>query len=241
MVSDFAYKETVEADVYFALGQRINLFQGIVGKLQPILSRLPKRFEELALERPEHREASRHRFLADVDSMVRETEEAPFDIDAVAIEPIAPPEFPPPALTLDEVDDAMRRETVRPAAMEWQSLDLRTYAASLPGMPERIRVTTSTQVFDDHVESHEFFSPGAHLFERVEREEVASELLESTTGVCWLIQTEGEQQSRFVVNTANGPQEVSSLRALLDNLPHLGPPGAFSEDRWPNARVRCVL
>jgi len=93
VVSDFAYKETVEADVYFALGQRINLFQGIVGKLQPILSRLPKRFEELALERPEHREASRHRFLADVDSMVRETEEAPFDIDAVAIEPIAPPEF----------------------------------------------------------------------------------------------------------------------------------------------------
>jgi len=173
--------------------------------------------------------------------MIRETEEAPFDIDAVAVESVAPPEFPPPALTLDEVDDAMKLETVRPATMEWQSLDLRTYAAALPGIPERIRVTTSAQVFDDHVESHEFFSPGAHLFERVEREEVASELLESTTGVCWLIQTEGEQQSRFVVNTANGPQEVSSLRALLDNLPHLGPPGAFSEDRWPNARVRCVL
>jgi ERCC4-related helicase len=240
-VINFAYKDTVEADVYFALGQRINLFQGIVGKLQPILSRLPKRFEELALERPEHREASRHRFLADVEGMVRESEEAPFDIDAVAVEPMVSPEFPPPALTLDELDDAMKREAARPAAMEWQPLDLRSYAASLPGMIERVRVTTSAQVFDDHVESHEFFSPGGRLFERVEREEAGSEPSESTTGVCWLIQREEEQKSRFVVNTADGPQEVSSLKALLDTLPHLGPPREFPDDRWPNATVRCVL
>ena len=37
--------------MYFKVGQRINLFQGIVGKLQPILSRLPKKLEEYALER----------------------------------------------------------------------------------------------------------------------------------------------------------------------------------------------
>jgi ERCC4-related helicase len=240
-VINFAYKDTVEADVYFALGQRINLFQGIVGKLQPILSRLPRQFEQVALERSENREASRHRFLADVDNMIRESEQAPFDIDAVAVEPMVPPEFPPPALTLDEVDDAMKWEVVRPAAMEWQPLDLRTYAASLPGMPERLRVTTSAQVFDDHVESHEFFSPGGRLFERLQREEAGSEVSESTTGVCWLIQTEGEQQSRFVVNTASGPQEISSLKALLDTLPHLGLPREFPEDRWPKARVRCVL
>jgi hypothetical protein len=34
-VINLAYKETVEGDVYFRLGERINLFQGIVGKLQP--------------------------------------------------------------------------------------------------------------------------------------------------------------------------------------------------------------
>jgi ERCC4-related helicase len=239
-VLNFAYKDTVEADVYFALGQRINLFQGIVGKLQPILSRLPRRFEELSLERPEHREASRHRFLADVDNMVRESEEAPFDIDAVAVEPMVPPEFPPPALTLDELDDAMKQEAVRPAAMEWQPLDLRTYAASLPGT-ERIRVTTSAQVFDDHVESHEFFSPGGCLFERIEREESSPELSCSTTGICWLVQKQGEEQTRFVVMRANSAQEVNSLKVLLDNVSDLGPPGEFPEDRWPDARVCCVL
>ena len=39
-VVNLAYQDTVEADVYFALGQRINLFEGLVGRLQPILSRL---------------------------------------------------------------------------------------------------------------------------------------------------------------------------------------------------------
>ena len=104
--------------VYFVLGQRIHLFQGIVGKLQPILSRLPRQFEQVALERPENREAARHQFLADVDRMVREAEEAPFDIDAVSASALAAPDFPPPALTLDEIDDVMNRSELRPPAME---------------------------------------------------------------------------------------------------------------------------
>jgi superfamily II DNA/RNA helicase len=45
-VLSFAYKDTVEQDVFFTVGSRINLFQGIVGRLQPILSRLPRGFEE---------------------------------------------------------------------------------------------------------------------------------------------------------------------------------------------------
>ena len=73
-VVNLAYQDTVEADVYFALGQRINLFEGLVGRLQPILSRLPKQFEEVALERKENREAARHRLMADLEqSPVRPT------------------------------------------------------------------------------------------------------------------------------------------------------------------------
>ena len=66
-VLNFAYKDTVEQDVFFTVGNRINLFQGIVGRLQPILSRLPKRFEELTLLDREGREAARQRFLAEIE------------------------------------------------------------------------------------------------------------------------------------------------------------------------------
>jgi hypothetical protein len=57
-IVNLAYKDIVEADVYFSLGNRINWFEGVIGKLQPILSRLPKEFERVTLERKENREAA---------------------------------------------------------------------------------------------------------------------------------------------------------------------------------------
>ena len=78
-ILNFAYKDAVEADVYSTLGSRINLFRKIVGKLHPILSRLPRQFEAVALERPENREAAKQRLLADLNREARESKESPFD------------------------------------------------------------------------------------------------------------------------------------------------------------------
>ena len=97
-VVNFAYEDTVEADVYFALGKRINLFQGIVGKLQPILSQLPQEFERVSLARPERKEAERQRLISDVEGMVAQAEEGGFDVDEVAGESLDLPELPSPAL-----------------------------------------------------------------------------------------------------------------------------------------------
>jgi hypothetical protein len=126
-------------------------------------------------------------------------------------------------LSFQDIDETMKREDARPSAMEWRPLDLRSYAAALPGTPER-RVTTSGQVFDDHVESHEFFSPGGRLFDGIAREEATLELSEATTGVCWRVRTEGEQQYRFVVMAPTGHQEIKSLKDLLQVVKLLGPP-----------------
>ena len=50
-IVNMAYADTVEADVYFSLSERIGLFKGVVGKLQPILSKLPQEFEAAILRR----------------------------------------------------------------------------------------------------------------------------------------------------------------------------------------------
>ena len=103
-VVNLAYQDTIEADVYFALGQRINLFEGLVGRLQPILSRLPKQFEEFALQRKENREAAKHRLTADLEQSARDAAQASLDIDEVAADALEMPELPPSALTLSELD-----------------------------------------------------------------------------------------------------------------------------------------
>ncbi|MEZ6190073.1 MAG: helicase-related protein [Phycisphaerales bacterium] len=69
-VINLAYAGTVEADVYFALSDRIDLFQGLVGKLQPILARLPKTFEQTALGKREDRERAQAQVVHDLGTQI---------------------------------------------------------------------------------------------------------------------------------------------------------------------------
>ena len=53
-ICNLHYEDTVETDVYRALGSRINLFQRVVGPLQPILARLPGDDHEHRARGPAH-------------------------------------------------------------------------------------------------------------------------------------------------------------------------------------------
>ena len=82
-VVNFAYKDTVEADVYFALGPADQSVPGDRREAPADPGCLPREFEKVALERPEQREAARQRFLADVEGMVDKADEVGFDVDEV--------------------------------------------------------------------------------------------------------------------------------------------------------------
>ena len=242
-VVNFAYEDTVEADVYFALGQRINLFQGIVGKLQPILSRLPQEFEKVALERPEHREAARQRFLADVEGMVDKADEGGFDVDEVADEAIDVPDLPEPALTLADLDDALKRPGVLPPGAELSPLDPGSYKLRLPGMASSFRVTTSADVFDDHFESNVFLSPGGTLFETLAAPTPEGALTSgAAVGHCWLVEAAREAGTcEMFVLTRDGATRVCSLGDLLERLDQV--PNREGFEIPPNleeSSVRCL-
>ena len=238
-IINLAYQDTVEADVYFALGQRINLFQGIVGKLQPILSRLPKKFEELALTKPEHREAAKQQFLSQFERMTQDADDAPFDIDEVAIEALEMPKLLPPALTLEQIDAALNQPRVRPQQMEWKPLDAGSYAITLPGMAAAVRATTSDEVFDDHFESHQFLSPGGPLFEQLKNSQnVTHDENVPLAGRYWLVvPAEDAKPCEMFMTTAEGPRRITSLNELLDSLTRRVPEGELDRTAWPNAQL----
>ncbi len=162
-----AYADTVEADVYFALSERIGLFQGVVGKLQPILAQIPREFEATVLAPRERREKSRHEALSNVQRLVDDTEEAGFDIDEVSEADLAPPRFPEPPFQPGDMDAIMAREALLPAGVECRKLDASTYAIRLPGRTDEARVTTSPRVFDDHFERRQLLFPDSPLFNQV--------------------------------------------------------------------------
>ena len=216
-VVNLAYQDTVEADVYFALGQRINLFEGLVGRLQPILSRLPKQFEEVALEKKENREAARHRLTADLEQSAREADQTTLNIDEVAADALEMPGLPPPALTLSELDLALNHPGILPPGVEWRRLDAGSYALRLPGMDREVRVTTQAEVFDDHFESHQFLSPGGSLFEQIGSQCLTGEETGkvATEGKVWLVKERTSQSCRFLVRKGGETVACASLGSLI--------------------------
>ena len=220
-IINLAYKDTVEADVYFALGERIQLFEGLVGKLQPILSRLPKQFETVVLADKGAREAARQRLLADVDILAAKDDTGGLDIDEVAKEALEMPTLPPPSLTLEDIDRVMNRDDLRPPQVDWRSLDPGSYAFSMPGFPTSVRVTTRAETFDDHFENHEFLGPGNKIYEQLIHdmaEQSTDSSTESTNGKATPA-ANSTSPLRWTSGT-EAPREINTLNELLNLAEH---------------------
>jgi hypothetical protein len=171
-ILNLAYADTVEADVYFALSRRIGLFSGVVGKLQPILSRelqpilsrIPKEFEETALAPSEQRDRLRQGLVETVRRLGEETESGGLDIDEIGAGELTIPEFPEPPFSPEDMEPILRREDLLPPGVEVAPLDAGSFSLRVPGHAEPARVTPLPKVFDNHFESHQLLLPDGPLF-----------------------------------------------------------------------------
>jgi hypothetical protein len=166
------YEDTVEADVYRALRERIGLFQDFVGKLQPILAQLPKAIGEAGLVSKPERERQRRTLVSDLDTQVREAETTGFDLDEAIDANLEAPRRPQPSYDLDALDQLIQRRELLPPGADVSPLDPGEYRFSMPGMREPFRVTTRADLFEEHPGSLELWSPGGVLFPKPE--EIAS-------------------------------------------------------------------
>lgn len=233
-VLNFAYKGTVEEDVFFTIGERINLFQGIVGRLQPILSHLPKQIENVTLTNREQREAARQRFISELMHEVDEAETAGFDLDATAAGSLDIPVLPDPALTLRDFDSILSRGDACPSGCEVRPLDPGSYEVSVPGH-SRTRATTDGEVFEYSADNQQLFAPGGEAFEAFAAVPEASG---TGDGVAWLVEENGTKQ--FVLQTEHGPVQVRTAAELLSALEHVGPPAACPREKSSETRVSLI-
>ena len=160
------YEGTVETDVYRALRNRIGLFETVVGRLQPILARLPQAISTAALAGGgESGGAKRADAVSAIDRQAREAEAGGgFDLDAVLGEDLAMPVRPPPLVTHDDLDRIIASPGLMPPGTDVDPMGRREYGLLAPGMRERLRVTTDPAYYEEHAESVELWSPGNPLF-----------------------------------------------------------------------------
>ena len=152
------YEDTVEADVYRALGERIGLFEAVVGKLQPILARLPSAIGDAVLA------TDGKRAVDTVTQQLAEAETGGFDIDAALGDDVAMPERPEPPLTMQYLDGVIASPDLMPPGVRVRRLGAQEYALQAPGMREEVRVTTDAAYYEENAESVEFWSPGGVVF-----------------------------------------------------------------------------
>jgi hypothetical protein len=159
------YSDTVEADVYAALRDRIGLFESVVGRLQPILARLPRTITDTVL-RGRATDEVRARVASEVTSRVDElaSDHTGLDLDLLADDVLEIPERPAPTLSLADLDAVIRCHQVMPADTVVGEMRTREYRYLAAGMPEPLRVTTDSDYFEQHPDSVELWSPGSPLF-----------------------------------------------------------------------------
>ena len=158
------YEDTVEADVYRALRERIGLFESVVGSLQPILAQLPRMISKTVLSGETRDDRSRANAIEAIEQQARAAEGKGFDIDSVTDEDLAMPERVPSSVTMEDLDRMIGLSDLLPAGTDVQPMGSREYGLLAPGMTERLRVTTDPDYFEEHAESLELWSPGNPLF-----------------------------------------------------------------------------
>jgi ERCC4-related helicase len=165
-VVNLHYQDTVEADVYMALRSRIKLFESVVGRLQPILSSLPRTITDTVLRGRRATEEARAMLASEVMGRVdaMEAQHSGLDLDVLTDDELEMPPRPEPALNMAKLEAVIRREDARPPGLVVREMSKGEYAYIAPGMLAEVRVTTDARYFEEHAETVELWSPGSPVF-----------------------------------------------------------------------------
>jgi ERCC4-related helicase len=162
------YADTVEADVYQALRERIGLFESVVGRLQPILARLPTLISGRVLEGKTKPAEERRATVADIERQADEAQAGGFDIDAVIdTDPEEPMQLPSP-VTMEDLDRVISNVKLLPAGIEVSCLGPREYAFNRPGLGRQVRVSSDPAYYEQNADTVELWSPGNPTFPAAE-------------------------------------------------------------------------
>ena len=158
------YANTVEADVYKALRDRIGLFENVVGRLQPILASLPKLISGRVLEGKTRPDDARQALVADVEGEADRAEASGFDIDAVTDVDLPEPVKASSPITMDDLESIVSDARLLPPGIEVVAMGPREFKLRAPGMKDWIRISTSPPYYEQHAEAMELWSPGNPTF-----------------------------------------------------------------------------
>jgi hypothetical protein len=156
------------------------LFESVVGRSQPILSRLPSVIAGHVLGHRSRDADARAALTGDLERQAEAAKQEGFDLDAMLDADLLEPPRLAPKLTLADLDLVLQNPEAMPPGITVTKFQNGEYAYQAPGMAKPVRITTRPEYFDDHTESLELWSPGSPSFPAAEAEATTEDLAGST-------------------------------------------------------------
>jgi SNF2 family DNA or RNA helicase len=162
------YEDTVEADVYRALRDRISIFERVVGGLQPILARLPKLIEETVLAKSARPDGKRDEAVKALENALSAGDGSALDLDDYADESLELSVRPDPAISLSDLRAILDLPKLLPLGLEAVHLNDKDYRFVDGNLPHAVRITVDREFYEMHSDSVEFWTPGSPTFPDLE-------------------------------------------------------------------------
>jgi hypothetical protein len=166
------YANTIEADVCAALRERIGLFENVVGRLQPILARLPTLISGRVLEGRSRTDDDRKATVNEIEIEAARAGQSGFDIDAVTDADLTEPPQAASPLTMTDLDRVISSTNLLPPGIEASQMGVREYRFQQPGFGRTIRISTDPAYYEQNADNVELWSPGNPTFPPTSGDEV---------------------------------------------------------------------
>ena len=221
----YFYEGTVEAEVYSRLWQRIGWITGVVGSLQPILHRVERTIQDLALTSPEKRQSVMPRTLDQLVAEIERVRAQGFDLDAYLEKPKGVPQEPKPPVTLGELEGFLTGSALTKQRFRAHPEISRAYLVKVRG--REVAGTFDPTVADAHPDSLRLLTFGDRVLDEILADAAKGA---ATTGKLLRITTE-DSPRRFVVWYGVRDDQLIRIESLADLIACLEQPTPVW-DRW---------
>jgi superfamily II DNA or RNA helicase len=212
-IRNYFYEDTVEALIYRRLGDRIAWFEDVVGELQPILHKVGRAIEQVAMLPAEERA---RRLDEEVRALRQEIDQKSvdaLDLDEYTELEAQAEDIAPPPVTLQQLERAVVGSKALGSKFTPHKEIAGAHALAWNGASET--VTFSPEVFDVHPNSVKLLSYGEALLDEVLASAGDPERANHPEGVALITAASPARVSVFVQATARAAEEVRDLGAFL--------------------------
>lgn len=230
-VRNYFYKDTVEARVYQALSRRINMFEWVVGELQPILSGVERTIQELALMRKEQRKTKIEEAIQRLDQEYDDQVAKGLKLDDYLSEEIKKVQDKLPPLKLKDLEKVLTQSSSTKSYWQIDSQVPNAWLLKRDG--EELPFTFDQELFDQYPQTLKLMTYGEPLLEDLLK--MVQPLIRPNMAGLPIVRFSIEQPEPIVAYYTLGESEaipintIGDLRKVLDTLPSDGKPGEKAE------------